>query len=51
LRREAVLRGWQFLVLSAALLAAAGLAFGFGAPLIRLAVPPTALPTATLSGG
>ena len=40
-RREAVQRGWQHLLVSVALLIAAGFVAGLGTPLLRLAVPPT----------
>lgn len=47
-RREAVLRGWQLLLLSIIFAVAAGLVFGLGTPLLRLVVPPTGTATATL---
>ncbi|MCC6189942.1 MAG: hypothetical protein IT318_12980 [Anaerolineales bacterium] len=47
-RREAVVRGWRLLIISAGMLAGAGLSFGLGVPLIRLAVPPTLPATASL---
>src|SRR5258708_23560375 len=48
-RREAVLRGWGRLVASVILLMAGLLVMGFGAPMMRLALPatPTRAPTVT----
>jgi hypothetical protein len=48
-RREAVLRGWGRLLTSIVLLLAGLLVMGFGAPMMRLALPatPTRVPSAT----
>lgn len=46
-RRESVVRGWSLLLVSLAFLLGSGLAYGFGTPLISLAVPPTATPSAS----
>jgi hypothetical protein len=43
-RREAVMRGWQHLLVSVALLIASGFVAGLGTPLLRLAVPATFTP-------
>lgn len=40
-RRDAVMRGWQHLLVSVALLIASGFVAGLGTPLLRLAVPAT----------
>src|SRR5688572_3614800 len=40
-RRDAVMRGWQHLLASVALLIASGFVAGLGTPLLRLAVPAT----------
>jgi hypothetical protein len=46
-RREAVLRGWGRLLTSVILLIAGLLAMGFGAPMMRLALPATPTPAAS----
>lgn len=43
-RRDAVVRGWNLLLISVALLMGSGFAAGLGTPLLRLAVAPTATP-------
>ena len=43
-RRDAVMRGWQLLLMSVALLIGSGFVAGLGTPLLRLAVAPTPSP-------
>ncbi len=49
LRRQSLLRGWRLVLIGGGLLIAAGLVFGLGRRAVQVVIPPTPIPTASLT--